>query len=308
MYKAYKGHSKTLSKNRYLVGLFTARVFDLQAPHAVEWGKKGSRGKVVGGYGVPLYGNNIIREISYTDHSNPLDERVIGINDHTFTLHRFVAIVAANYGFTIFEDGVLDELGLDLRGRRYDEYIAYRAARTTWGSIYKSLRVGDVHSRQCDVDHRAGRDLRHLDGLLHAAYTSHRMNICYHHARENAGHWCCGCEIMTYAGGNVSTFDTHEYFPAIDELYPQGINEAHDEDYLRELKETDPFEFLPPLTAPWELEEDVGEVYDSDDDELESLAEPQADAEPQAEQVDPQESTGKRKHSRYSLRNIRPRR
>ena len=42
-YERFKGHSKTLVKNRHLVGLFTARVFDLQAPQAIEWGRKESR-------------------------------------------------------------------------------------------------------------------------------------------------------------------------------------------------------------------------------------------------------------------------
>ena len=256
VYKAYKGHSKTLTKNKWLVGLFTARVIDTDSNQAVEYSSTtGSVGKVVGGYGSLLDSNRIIREVAYSSDSS--DYRTVHVDEHAFTLHRFVSIVAANYGFTIFEDGVLRKLGLNLRGHKYDEYIAYRAKEYTWDAIYRALRVGKAHSQQCDVDHRFATDKRFLDGLLYAAYTSHRMNSCFIKVREDARHWCCGCEIMKYEGGHKSFLRSKTYFPAIYKLYPNGFEAAHDEAYAEGLHETDPFEFLPPLTKPWELNEDV---------------------------------------------------
>ena len=71
VYKAYKGHSKTLPKNRFLVGLFTARVFDLQAAQAIQKStSKESLGNVAGGYGVPLYGNNRYHMVTFLIHMN----------------------------------------------------------------------------------------------------------------------------------------------------------------------------------------------------------------------------------------------
>ena len=161
--------------------------------------------------------SNIIRELAYSPSKRDtgllqvkLVNPVKGENDHTFSLHRIVAIIALHYGISIFADGVLAELGINIQaGRSYDRHFEYRPIEQQSSderrSIINALRVGDAHSRQCDVDHRCGRDHRHLHGLLYCAPTSHRMNTCFIHARKNAGHWCFGLLEMKYEGGVISS-------------------------------------------------------------------------------------------------------
>jgi len=126
------------------------------------------------------------------------------------SLHQFVGRVAMNYDVSIFADGALEELGIILpEGVTYDNIFAYRPidqpSSNEKRSIVRELRVGDAHSRQCDIDHRLGRDYRHLHSILFAQPTNHRMNICFIHSRVNEGHWCCGLQVMRYRGGVESS-------------------------------------------------------------------------------------------------------
>ena len=113
-------------------------------------------------YSAQLNQSRLIRELGY---GNPGDT-TIKVNipntasngsrpQHTFTLHRFVAIVASNHGFSIFQDkNVLLNLGIDLEAHgnnALDEFLAYhKDAEATEDEIIRSLRVGPAHSRQCD--------------------------------------------------------------------------------------------------------------------------------------------------------------
>jgi hypothetical protein len=126
---------------------------------------------------------------------------------NTVTLHRLVAIVAEEKGLSIFHEEVLGNLGVHLpEGGNYDRYFEYiPVGGMSTVAIMSEARVGGMYSNQCDVDHRAGRDRRHLNGLLNCAPTSHRMNACFSHIRIMANHWCCGLIYMEYKGGNEST-------------------------------------------------------------------------------------------------------
>jgi len=228
-YKAFDGHSKNIEPGRYLVGLFTARVFDLKANQANQVRK----GETVGGVGVPFRGG-IMREVSYgSDEAKLSGEFQVVIDDptrdslhYTFRLHRFVLIVAANHGLSIFGDGVLAQLGVNIQeqGPSYDRYIEYRplSSKSESNSIINALRVGNAHSKECDGDHRMGRDMRYLHGLLYCALTSHRMNSCFSYSRKNAGHWCAGAHIMKYNGG-VESSPEFDIIDSIDSMtFPTG--------------------------------------------------------------------------------------
>ena len=223
-YRAFAGHAKVLDPTRYMVDIYTARAFDLKASHAVER----MNGEVVGGYGVPLDGS-ILRELAYTPSKSEEGRLNVNLanpnandeeNNHIFTLHRLVMIVANGKGISIFADGALE--GVDVHpptGSTYDDIIAYHPLTSTneKTSILRALRVGNVHSKQSDGDHRMGKDMRYLNGLLFCALTSHRMNTCFSYARKNMGHWGCGCLIMEYNGGVESA--AHFYvIPAVDEI------------------------------------------------------------------------------------------
>ena len=225
-YKAFDGHSKKIEPGRYLVGLFTARVFDLKARKVKSNNKKG-------GVGVPFRGG-IMREVSYgSDEAKLSGEFQLAIDDptravlhHCFSLHPFVLIVAANHALSIFGDGVLAQLGVNIQeqGPSYDRYIEYRplSSKSESNSIINALRVGKAHSEQCDGDHRMGRDMRYLHGLLYCALTSHRMNTCFGHSRKNAGHWCAGAHIMKYNGG-VESSPEFDIIDSIDSMtFPTG--------------------------------------------------------------------------------------
>jgi len=221
-YRAFAGHSKELDPTRYMVDIYSARLFDLKSTHAIEY----ASGEVAGGHGVPLNGS-ILRELAYTPNkqeegrldvtlANPNNDE----NDYKFTLHRLVMIVANGKGISIFADGALE--GVDVHppiGSTYDNIITYRplTSRNEKTSILRALRVGSAHSKQSDGDHRMGKDLRYLNGLPFCALTSHYMNTCFGKARKNAGHWCCGTLIMEYNGGVESA--AHFYvIPAVDEI------------------------------------------------------------------------------------------
>jgi ubiquitin len=200
-YRAFPGHVKIVDKGRYIVGLFHARVFDLKS-------KFSSFNKC---FGIP-FGDSIMREIVYTsrqvDGGQQYEMRLFGRGKaNTVTLHRLVAIVAEEKGLSIFHEEVLGNLGVHLpEGGNYDRYFEYiPVGGMSTVAIMSEARVGGMYSNQCDVDHRAGRDCRHLNGLLNCAPTSHRMNACFSHIRIMANHWCCGLIYMEYKGGNEST-------------------------------------------------------------------------------------------------------
>ena len=185
--------TKSIPEGRYMVGIFTARVFDTMSgvPRQLD------------SYAIPLRPDRMMREISYGKQKN---QNIVTIatqtgNQYFFTLHRFVAIVAGNHKLTIFtnEDKLLELLETDKV--RYDRICDYRSTRDVYVAIKKGLRDEASDSSECDVDHRAGRKHRYCDGLLRAAPTSHRMNICFIKIRENEDDWCWGLRKMRYEGG-----------------------------------------------------------------------------------------------------------
>jgi hypothetical protein len=199
-YRRFEGHVKIVDRGRYIVGLFHARVFDLKSKYS----------SFNNSFGIP-FGDSIMREIGYTSRQDDLHKhsvKLFGRDKSTcVTLHRLVAIVAEEKGLSIFHEGVLGNLGVHLpEGGNYDRYFEYTpVGEMSTVAIMRQVRVGGMYSNQCDVDHRAGRDRRHLNGLLNCAPTSHRMNTCFSLIRKNANHWCCGLIYMEYKGGNEST-------------------------------------------------------------------------------------------------------
>ena len=266
-YKAFDDHTKTFECSRYLVGLFYARVFDCNSKYSVPSGGGG------GGDGVPITPNQnakpqIFRELAYTPNTSAPGRLDVGPDDptrerttHTLTLHRFVALVANEHGINIFGDGVLSNLGIEFaEGNTYCQHFAYRPLSTHSNkneaqAISRALRVGNAHSRQCDVDHRRGRDKRWLHGILFAHPTSHRMNTCLVYCRENAGHWCFGLHIHPYKGGVESTERTGTALPK-DLVFPtwkQVLKEGNTFDGAEQLRELDivpvpPLRDLVPIT------------------------------------------------------------
>ena len=199
-YRAFQGHVKIVDKGRYIVGLLHARVFDLKSKYSSY--KKS--------FGIP-FGDSIMREIVYAsqlvDDIQQHSLRLFGREKaNSVTLHRLVAIVAEEKGLSIFHEGVLGNLGVHLpEGGNYDRHFEYNPVGITNQAIMREARVGEIYSNQCDVDHRAGRDRRNLNGMLYCAPTSHHMNTCLSRIRKNADHWCCGLTYMKYKGGNEST-------------------------------------------------------------------------------------------------------
>ena len=253
-----------LPKNRYLVGLFLARVFDLQSQVAIL--KVGGRES----YGALLPNGNIMREILYTIDDNTFTRKLMLDNPegkkHCFTLHRFVLIVASCYGCSIFEKGALAKLGIKIpEGCALDEFLTYHYPRTSNSKeaarLKNALRVDKAHSKQCDGDHRMGRDRRFYDGILFCLLTSHRMNICFIYMRTEAGHWCCGLVIMPYDGGLVTDYNSMEYFPALDDLTfptPSQIRSGTaDTTALDDLPRLDFLTILPRVEAPWDISDEV---------------------------------------------------
>ena len=137
----------------------------------------------------------------------------------------------------------------------FDRIFEYRplSGEASHLSIERALRVGDAHSRQCDCDHRAGRDKRYLHSLLYCQPTSHRMNVCYTHVRKNAGDWCFGLLRMEYDGGTVSSTITKSQvlqdlvtarpFPTVEAMSQGNV-------YEEDLEEYDIQRLLTPI-APW---------------------------------------------------------
>lgn len=252
-----------------MVGLFSARVFTLFAHEAIR-----SYNGVVVGYGALLPNGNIIREIAYTSdtHSGNGDRKFQlsnpeGGKPHIFTLHRFVLIVASCHGFSIFEVGALQKLDINLpEGHALDEYIGYHPPKRSSSAeaikIMRKLRVESAHSQQCDGEHRMGRCYRFLDSNLFCALISHRMNICFIFMRKNAGHWCCGCEIMPYnggldvdTGGSVVDFNSMEQMPKLKVLNFPSADEIRegtaDTTALAALPRLDPLTVLQRVEKPW---------------------------------------------------------
>ena len=243
-YKAFDGHTKTLERGRYLVGLFLARVFDCNSKCSISSG---------GGDGIPITPikdakPQIFRELAYTSYAKDPGRLDVCPDDptrkgayHTFQLHRFVALIANHHEINIFGDGVLSDLGIEFaEGNKYDHHFAYRPLRSNdeASMIARALRVGDAHSRQCDVDHRRGRDKRWLHGILFAHPTSHRMNTCLSHCRKNAEHWCFGLQIYPYKGGVESTERTGTALPK-DLVFPtwkQVLKEGNTFDGAKQLR------------------------------------------------------------------------
>ncbi len=231
-----------------MVGLFTARVFDTSPRHIRDNGAL-----------LDVEEEMHERELQYTfkkkDCIYSIDIAIIGPEESkTYKLHRFVQITASMYGMSIFAEGMLERLHLSLPDKkRYDDFIVYRPleSRNENRKILNDLRVGKVHSLQCDVDHRLGSTkARYLHGLLYAAPTSHRMNTCFTQAREKAGHWCFGLLISKYEGGKVSTSISHEFLKRI-----KIVNDKPTFDKAA-IEGIDPFTVLPPLIKDWIIDVD----------------------------------------------------
>jgi len=254
-YKAYAGHEKEIEPNRYLFGLTTATVYDLDSPYAAYKG---------GSDGIPIVVNGktqIMREVAYTCRKDDPGYQIT-ISQSNFTLHRFIGIAANSLGISIHAEGVLEKLGIALKGTTYDDIFAYRPLNNSSeaATIARALRVGDAHSRQCDIDHWYGRQLRSNNSILMCGATSHRHNICLTYARKNAGHWCNGLIIGKYVDGNKCPDVTNPgqvvlavpediliQFPTADGAKFDGSIEIDGSDERRKLQEIDPLRDLDPI-------------------------------------------------------------
>jgi hypothetical protein len=130
----------------------------------------------------------------------------VHLEDNIIRLHRLFHLVATDLGISIFNGVSFAEIGLQLPpNATYDNYIAYRPPNgISRDSILRALRQETAHSRQCDVDHRLGYLFAYCHALGHAQATSHRMNTCFSHSRNNAGHWCFGLLLARYTDGQTT--------------------------------------------------------------------------------------------------------
>ncbi len=256
----FDGHEKEVTERRYIIGIFTAKLIDTKSKTSQDSGNYGIPASVRVNEmdsshpdswrdpdGVPAH---FIRPISLEeDHSQPGTIQVGLDNPHTlrtgnrtmFKLHRLVHMVAHAHGITIFTDGMLEKVGVKLpSGTTFDEYITYKPSRLRRESIELYLREDDKsRSKQCDMDHRLGRDRRYLHGLLYSQPISHRMNTCFSYVRRGAGHWCFGLHLAIYINGveSPTTID-NTYVPTVvgNEVLYNG----------EQIDETDPFQLLDP--------------------------------------------------------------
>lgn len=234
-YKVYENMTKFLPEGRYMVGIFTARVFDLKSSYAERNGN----------YAIPLRQGQIMREISYYKHE---DGNRLGIysqtgNKFTIRLHRFVAIVAANHELTIFtnEQKLQEFIGPDVN---YDRLFDYRSTSDVYLALKNELRDAVSDSSECDIDHRAGRKARRHDGLLYASPTSHRMNLCFLWIRRKEKDWCWGLRKMRYINGVQSPKSREsKILETTPTTYPSHLPVCHVRDIL-------------PLHECWVLPED----------------------------------------------------
>jgi len=199
--------TKSIPQGRIMVGIFTARVFDTMTSIAENSGTYAiplAPAEAVNVDGRRVYRPaRIMREVSYTKdrNNNQVHIPTQTGNQYHFKLHRFVAIVAGSLELTIFtnKDKLLELL--DTEEVSYDRIFDYYSTQDVYNNIKDKLREEASDSSQCDIDHRAGRRGRYRDGLLYAAPTSHRMNLCFIYIRRHEKDWCFGLHKMEYIDG-----------------------------------------------------------------------------------------------------------
>ena len=217
-YTAFDQAVENIPYGRYMVDAFgTGRVVDLKSgiaqQHHHSLPQVGNSEK-----GIP-FGTFIMRELS---QARRIKKGLYQFNVHltlksgkqfTVTNHRLLAMVSAAHGLTLHSphDRVGKNIFLVLGMKvppdfNYDRLFEYNTdSYDMRKTINNDIKAGLAHAKQCDVDHRFGRDKLYLNTLLYAQATSHRMNTCFSQVRKIAGHWCFGLLDMKYNGGNKSS-------------------------------------------------------------------------------------------------------
>lgn len=259
-YRQFEVADKRTDRARFMHGFFSGRTYDTRSTVADP------RGRLIGDsrdthYGVLLAldgfrdqdgrWSRIIRQLKNT-HRNGM--RTVELNDveqesrnHSFRLHRFTHMLAFDYGITIFNDGMLEAIGLDAPAAGYEAHVAYRPpGGMMMHSIRKQIRVDRRrHSLRCDVDHRLGYLFAYCNGLAHCQATSHRMNTCFSYVRRKSGHWCFGLVLSRYTDGQTTNpIDTR----FVDRISWEGGVVTFDREPIVGL---DPFTVLPVVDNNW---------------------------------------------------------
>ena len=217
-YTAFDQAVENIPYGRYMVDAFgTGRVVDLKSgiaqQHHHSLPQVGNSEK-----GIP-FGTFIMRELSQagkyigTVYEFRLALTLKSGKHFSVTNHRLLAIVSAAHGLTLHRPhdrvgkNIFHVLGMNIPDDfNYDRWFEYNTDTYVMTiAIQSDIKAGSAHAKQCDVDHRFGRDKLYLNTLLYAQATSHRMNQCFSYVRKNAGHWCFGLLDMKYVDGNNSS-------------------------------------------------------------------------------------------------------
>eukprot|EP00986_Skeletonema_menzelii_P012166 scaffold6555_cov171-Skeletonema_menzelii.AAC.1 len=254
-YRGFGGHVKEFQAARYLVGLYSARILDLDAKDARTTGtllavhEEDEEQLHYGENGVlhsvcrplePTYVNKSHYVVTLSVPGAPGEA-------HKIRLHRLGLILANQLGLTVFTQGNLEAIGLTLpQDSTYDMHLnAYRPLTNTneRKTILSQLRTGDEYSRQCDGDHCLSSDeaYYYIHGLSCMSAVSHRCNMCNIYVRRNAGHWCKGFALAEYIDGNTFSLVNTTF---IDRITFRGGEARFDG---APIEETDVFTLLPRL-------------------------------------------------------------
>ena len=248
-YQSFDGHIRHFDHMRYLVGLFTARVYDTEATRAYDTGNPSEpqhEHYTAQGDEQHVFTPLTTEYVNGTYRVRLNNANVEGRN-YTFTVHRLVQVLANHYEITVFNDGNLEDIGLTAPlNSNFDDHITYRPLHNNRHDIergtMRAIRVGNNYARDCDGDHRLGAStLHYCHGLGHVSALSHRLNICFIHVRRNAGHWCFGLHISEYTDGRTTN--------AVDTSFVDSISWEGDVPLFEgePIEETNIFGMLPAL-------------------------------------------------------------
>ena len=136
-----------------------------------------------------------------------------GTIEYTLALHRLIHILARNYGISIFAPGGFAAAGLgDITPTEFDSRFNYQPLddEKDARAIRRAQRTNGRGSRECDVDHFAGREDRASNALVRTGPESHRLNNCHACTRKLVRDWCFGLLEMPYFGGKISVLPDNE--------------------------------------------------------------------------------------------------
>ncbi len=241
-YKQFEGSPpRVLEVGRYLVGLFSGRIYDTDA-------RKLCSEAIVLSESPVRYMRHL--EVTRPEKITTCKPWKVTLNDptpnagtnHCISLHRLILSLANYLEITVFNEGTLERLGIEFpSGRTYDNTIAFRPYQNKKfaRSVMTALRVSKRHSKQCDGDHRLGYFYLYCHALGHCQATSHRMNSCFNHVRKKAGHWCFGLLLSEYTAGHVTNDVDTTFFDKV------TLDEGRVLFDGSTIKETDLFDLLP---------------------------------------------------------------